>query len=146
MLDWESAARAEVAALKPHFVAKHGWNPRWADERGADAIDLLVSMAGRRFPGQAYLLRLRYQPDWREAGRREAFVDPLHPGVASTRHWPPEGNGINPNYVHANTPLPVICLRGVFGYHSVLHPDRPMEHGPGSLLLFLVELQQVMDR
>jgi hypothetical protein len=37
----------------------------------------------------------------------------------------------------------VICLRGVWGYHSVLHTDKSMEGA--TLLLFLVELQEVLD-
>ncbi len=90
------------------------------------------------------MLRLRYLADWQVAGRREAFVDPDDRAHADPRFWPPEGNGLNPNYQHNGVSTPVICLRGVWGYHSVLHTDQSMDGA--TLLRFLVELQRVMDR
>jgi hypothetical protein len=144
--DWSEEARAEADKLKPYYLKKHRWSPRLVGHGDDEVLDLLVSMTGRRLPGKRYLLRLRYQPDWRQAGRREAFVDPDHPDVAGPEFWPPEGGGINPKYRHPNGQvIPAICLRGVFGYHSVLHPDRAMDNGPGSLLTLLVELQRVLD-
>lgn len=142
MGDWREDARAEIAALKPRYVKKHGWQPETVETE--EAVDLFVRLVGRRFPEKEYLLRLRYLPDWREAGRRETFVDPDDREHADPKFWPREGNGLNPNYQHNGALMPVICLRGVWGYHSVLHADRPMDGT--SLLLFLVELQRVMDR
>ena len=42
-----------------------------------------------------------------------------------------------------STTLRLSCLRGAWGYHSVLHADRPM--GDSTLLAFLLELQKVLD-
>jgi hypothetical protein len=143
-VDWREAALAEATSLKPYYVDKYGWNPEVVDA-GAEVIDLFVHLRGRRFPGQDYLLRLRYQPDWQKAGRRESFVDPENRDVAGREFWPPEGNGLNPNYPWNGVVTPVMCLRGVWGFHSVLHTERPMEKEDPGLLHFLVELQKVMD-
>jgi hypothetical protein len=139
--DWRDEALAEIAALKPYYVEKHAWQPGLVDSEGE--VDLFVRLRGRRFPGKEYLLRLRYLPDWRQAGRREAFVDPDDREKAGPRFWPPEGNGLNPNHQHNGVLTPAICLRGVWGFHSVLHADQSMDGA--SLLRFLVELQKVMD-
>jgi hypothetical protein len=142
--DWREDARAEIEALKPHFVDKHGWQPEIAESE--EAVDLFVRLRGRRFPGQEYLLRLRYLPDWQQAGRHEAFVDPDDHEHADSEFWPPEGNGLNPNYRRQPTEpvIPCICLRGVWGFHSLLHTEQPMDE-TATLQRFLVELQRVMD-
>ena len=142
-MDWREAARAEATALKPYYVKKYGWNPVVV-ENNHKALDLFVDLRGRRFPGKAYVLRLRYQPDWQQAGRRESFVDPESRDRAASEFWPPEGSPLNPNYMHNGVLTPVICLRGVFGFHSVLHTERPMDSDDASLLRFLVELQKSM--
>ena len=144
MADWREEALAEIGALKPYYVAKYGWQPDVVKEE--DAVDLFVRFCGRRFPGKEFLLRLRYLPDWREAGRHEAFVDPEDRDHADPKFWPPEGNGLNPNYRREPTAplIPCICLRGVWGYHSLLHVDQPMDE-TATLQRFLVELQEVMD-
>lgn len=144
-MNWREAALAEAASLKPYYVAKYGWNPVVV-ESGAEVIDLFVHLRGGRFPQGEYVLRLRYQSDWQKAGRREAFVDPQDQNVAGREFWPPEGNGLNPNHEVNGVATPAMCLRGVWGFHSVLHPERPMEKEDPGLLSFLVELQWVMDR
>ncbi len=142
-MNWREAARAEATSLKPFYLKKYGWNPHLVDDAD-DVLDLFVHLNGRRFPDKSYILRLRYQSDWQEAGRRESFVDPKMV-EAGPEFWPPEGAPLNPNYMHNGVLTPVICLRGVFGFHSVLHTDRPMEIDDTSLLRFMVELQKVMD-
>jgi hypothetical protein len=139
---WREDARAEIDGLKPHFVSKHGWSPHVVEHEGADVLDLIVTLRSKRLGGRVLALRLRYQPDWQVAGRREAFVDPDDPSREGPAHWPPARDpnvrGVNPEH---NPPC--ICLRGVWGYHSVLHADRPM--GDTTLLGFLLELQKVLD-
>jgi hypothetical protein len=144
-VDWREAALAEATSLKPYFVAKHGWMPEIVDGGGAEVVDLFVHLHGRRFPDQEFALRLRYQPDWQQAGRREAFVDPLNRDRSGPEFWPPEGNGLNPNYAWNGVITPVICLRGVWGFHSVLHAERPMDKEDTALVQLLVELQKVLD-
>jgi hypothetical protein len=139
---WRENARTEIEALKPYYVRKHRWRPEVVESE--ETVDLFVRLRGRRFPGEEYLLRLRYLPDWQTAGRREAFVDPNDPDDTDARLWPPAGNGLNPDYQHNGARVPVICLRGVWGFHSVLHPEQPMDES-ATLQRFLVELQKVMD-
>jgi len=143
-VEWVDRALAEIDGLKRHWVKKYGWAPRRTVQRDdaakPTAVDLYVDLRGRRLGDKTYVLRLRYLPDWQVAGRREAFVDPSGPAEPDVASWPPSGSvrGINPN----NAP-PVICLRGVWGYHSVLHSN---ERPDGSTLLgFLLELQKVID-
>lgn len=138
-MGWREDAEAEIADLKPHFVAKHEWSPRVVQHEGKDVLDVLLSFRSARLEGQRFLLRLRYLPDWQIAGRREAFVDPEEPGSEGVKHWPRGFGAVKPDH---NPPC--ICLRGVWGYHSVLHTDRPM--GDSTLLNFLLELQKVLDR
>jgi hypothetical protein len=136
---WREDARAESEGLKPYFVQKYGWAPRSAEPDGQDALDLYVTLTSKRLDGQVFMVRLRYLPDWQVAGRRETFVNPQTADEEGTAHWPPQGvPSINPQH-----DPPVICLRGVWGYHSVLHADRPM--GDSTLLTFLLELQRVLD-
>ena len=136
-MDWRNVAKAEIDGLKPYFVEKHHWRPRIVESE--DTIDLFVTLASRRHPERVYGLRLRYQDDWRTAGRRETFVNPDHPVRDGIQHWPEGISGVNPN----NKP-PCICIRGMWGYHSVLHRDRPM--GDSTLLHLLLELQTMLDR
>jgi hypothetical protein len=135
---WEEAALADIATLKRHHAARHQWVPSVAHRDGN--VDLFVAISGRRTPGKRYVLRLRYGSGWMLAGRREDFVDPEDLTRSGRDFWPAESiRGINPN----QSPVPAICLRGVYGYHSVLHPNEPGEGT--SLMRFLVELQQVFD-
>lgn len=136
---WKEEAREEIEALKTYFVEKHGWAPRTVDRDDGDSLDLFVTFTSRRLDGRRFVLRLRYQPDWKVAGRRETFVNPDDPEREGIEHWPVGISGINPQH---NPPC--ICLRGAWGYHSVLHTDRPM--GDSSLLNLLVELQEVFDQ
>jgi hypothetical protein len=136
-VDWRHVARDEIDDLKPYFVERHGWRPQVVESE--DAIDLFVTIASRRHPGRVFALRLRYQNDWQTAGRRETFVSPDDTGRDGIEHWPTGISGVNPN----NRP-PCICIRGTWGYHSVLHRDRPM--GDSTLLRLLLELQTMLDR
>jgi hypothetical protein len=144
-LDWRGAALVDINGLKRHWVEKHRWRPETAV--ADEVVDVFVHLCGKRLEGREYVLRLRYQPDWQTAGRREAFVDPTNHGRDGLEFWPPENTirGINPN--HRPQPLgsvvPCICLRGAWGYHSVLHSN---ERPDGTTLLgFLLELQGVID-
>src|SRR4051794_890115 len=138
MQEWREAALSEVRGLKPHFVAKHGWNPMIvadANEGEDGPVDVLITLRGPRLADQVYALRLRYLEDWQVAGRREAFVDPTDPATEGVVHWPAANTvrGINPQH----NP-PAICLRGVYGYHSVLHTEQRPDGT--TLLCFLLEL------
>lgn len=141
-MGWREDARAEIDGLKPYWVSKHCWSPRVIEPEGEDVLDLIVTLGSKRLAGRILALRLRYQADWQIAGRREAFVDPDDPASEGLEHWPPAGDpnvrGINPMH-----DPPCICLRGAWGYHSVLHPDRPMDNR--SLLDLLLELQWVLN-
>jgi hypothetical protein len=138
-MEWREAALAEVRGLKPHFADKHGWNPV-VTETDDQTVDLVVTLTGGRLGARVYALRLRYLSDWQVAGRREAFVDLDDHSAEGPAHWPPDQavRGVNPRHAP-----PCICLRGVYGYHSILHANaRPT----GTTLLgFLLELQAVID-
>lgn len=138
-MGWRDDAQAEIAGLKPHFVEKHGWAPRVSEADGEEMLDLFVGLRSRRLNDRPFLLRLRYRPDWQVAGLREAFVNPEHPEEEGMEYWP---RGLVAIKVDHSPPC--ICLRGAWGYHSVLHTDRPM--GDSTLLTFLLELQTVLDR
>ena len=141
-MTWKEDARAEIEGLKPYFVTKYGWAPRTAEPSGQEMLDLFLTFTSKRLGGRVFGLRLRYLPDWQVAGRREAFVNPQQASEEGPEYWPPAAGttvrGINPRH----NP-PVICLRGTWGYHSVLHADRPM--GDSTLLTLLLELQRVFD-
>jgi hypothetical protein len=137
-VDWREVARGEIDGLKSYFVSKHGWSPRVIESEDEDVLDLIVTLRSKRLGGCTLALRLRYMPDWQVAGRREAFVDLNDPTLEGPEHWPRNVRAVNPEH---NPPC--ICLRGVWGYHSVLHTDRPM--GDSTLLGFLLELQGVLD-
>lgn len=138
MEDWREKALDEITGLKPYWVTKHDWQ---LEHTVSDvAIDLRIRMVSRRLGGRALLLRLRYLSDWQVAGRREAFVNPIEPTQEGVQFWPA------PDSVRAILPQnapPVICLKGVWGYHSVLHSaERP---DGTTLIRFLLELQGVLD-
>ncbi len=126
----------DIVSLKASWVMKHRWAPSVA--RATDATDLYIELRRKREPGRTYVLRLRYQSDWRVAGRREEFVDPSDWTNGGPQHWPQDVHGVNPSH----NPR-AICLKGVWGYHSVLHSGESAEGT--SLNRFLKELQQVMD-
>jgi hypothetical protein len=133
---WREEALEEIDALKPYWVAKHAWQPQHVASDGA--IDFYARLQSRRLDGRVFLLRLRYLADWRVAGRRETFVSPDDRTQEGGEFWPPHDTvrGILPQH----SP-PAICLKGVWGYHSVLHPS---ERPDGTTLLgFLLELQGV---
>lgn len=143
---WRKEALDEIANLKPYWVAKHDWQPEHVVSD--DAIDLYVHLVSRRLNGREFLLRLRYLSDWQTAGRRETFVNLEDRSEDGTKFWPPTASvrGVNPEHrpQPPNGPIiPCICLKGVWGYHSVLHAN---ERPDGTTLVgFLVELQGVLD-
>lgn len=139
---WREDARAEIEGLKPRYVSKYGWSPRVTEPEGEDLIDLIVTLRSKRLDGRLLALRLRYLPDWQVAGRREAFVAPQDPSRDGVEYWPPAREPGVRGVLPEHNP-PSICLRGVWGYHSVLHTDKPM--GDTTLLAFLLELQKVLD-
>jgi hypothetical protein len=141
---WREEAVNEITRLKSYWVDKHGWQLEHVD--ADEVVDLFVRVHSRRL-GRTFLLRLRYLPDWQTTGRRETFVNPDDRTQEGIEFWPPHGSvrGINPQYQpQPNGPvIPCICLKGVWGYHSVLHAgERP---DGTTLLRFLVELQGVFD-
>jgi hypothetical protein len=140
---WREDARSEIQGLKTYFVVKHGWSPELVEPEKEERLDLLVAFTSKRLGGRRLLLRLRYLPDWQDAGRREAFVDPDDPSREGLEHWPPAQNPNVPAVNPQHNP-PCICLRGTWGYHSVLHVDRPM--GDSTLINLLLELQVVLDK
>ena len=144
-MDWREDALADARAIKQHFATKFGWRPSVAAT--PEAIDVFVRLRGRRLGQREYALRLRYLSDWQIAGRREAFVDPTDHTRDGPGHWPPDGTirGVNSDYrpLPSGPICPCVCLRGVYGYHSVLHPN---ERPDGTTLTnFLLELQAVID-
>jgi hypothetical protein len=144
-MDWKAQAVADIAGIKPHWAGKYDWRPCHIEADGY--VDLFVHMRGRRLPDKHLALRLRYLPDWTAAGRREAFVDPEDFSRTGAEFWPPENavRGVNPTYRPngASDPIPCICLRGVWGYHSMLHANEPA--AGTKLMTFLLELQRLMD-
>lgn len=138
MGDWHAEALEEIGNLKPYWVDKYDWRPE--HEITEEAIDLFVRMRSRRLDGREFLVRLRYLADWQSAGRRETFLNPEDRSQDGTTFWPPSGavRAINPQ----NQP-PAICLKGVWGYHSVLHAGERMDGA--TLLDFLIALQRVFN-
>lgn len=134
-MDWVDAALAEIDGLSDRLVLRHAWAPSVG--RGADHLDLFVWI--RRRAGADHVLRVRYLADWRVAGRREDFVDPEDFTQAGPCWWPQGVHGVNA----AHGP-PCICLRGFWGFHSVLHPGGEPAARP--LGVMLRDLQTQMDR
>jgi hypothetical protein len=144
-MDWRQTALAEANAVKAAFAERHGWAP--VVDVGEEAVDLFVRLHGKHLGEKTYLLRLRYLPDWQLAGRRESFVDPDDRSREGREFWPPAAavRGVNPDYQpDPGAPvMPCVCLRGVYGYHSVLHTNERPDNT--TLLRFLLELQGVID-
>ncbi len=140
-MNWREAALADAASINPRFVKKYGWQPR-LDDSHDDYIDLFLHLRGKKLGDHEYLLRLRYLEDWQKAGRREDFANPDKSEEVGRPFWPPLNtvNGVNPDH----QPVPAICLKGVYGYHSVLHANDPMSEAPVGR--FLLELQKACNQ
>lgn len=138
-MGWREDALSEIENLKPYWVSKYAWSPDVINYNDEDVLDLLVTLHSQRVAGRRFVLRLRYQPDWQTAGRRESFVNPDDPSVEGVEYWPSGINAVKPTH---NPPC--ICLRGVWGYHSLLHKERLM--GDSTLLSLLLELQTLLDQ
>jgi hypothetical protein len=137
-VDWRQAALEEIDRLKLRWIDRYRWAPSVA--QSDETVDLFVSIGGRKTGSSRYVLRLRYQQDWQVAGRREDFVDPGDFSRGGRQFWPTESiRGVNPQH----NPVPAICLRGVYGFHSVLHTNERPEGT--TLQSFLLQLQQVFD-
>lgn len=142
--DWHDEALAEIRGIKPRWVEKYGWAPALeAAGDDADHIDLFVRFR-RREPGlpadaapKTYLLRLRYQADFKTAGRREHFVDPADRTKAGREYWPTGTGG----FQRDRNP-PTICLEGTYGFHSDLHRDRDGRRA--NLNRLLMEIQRCL--
>lgn len=142
-MEWRAAALDEIGGLGQHWIEKYGWQPTHSESD--DGINLFIRMRGRRTADREFLLRLRYEPDWQVAGRRESFVDPAHPDVVGRDSWPAGGavRGVNSDHQVNGVPTPAICVRGTWGYHSVLHVN---ERTDGTTLGgLLLELQKLFD-
>jgi hypothetical protein len=132
-VDWRQRACQEIQGIRPYWSEKYGWAPR--SEEHEARIDLYVHFVKK--PGTKYLLRLRYEPDFETAGRREAFLSP-DDGKREGREFWPEGSafktGENP---------PAICLEGTHGFHSRLHRDR--DGRVANLNKLLLEIQKCLN-
>lgn len=109
--DWHQAALDDIAGLSNVWVARYGWDPRVVDD--ADHIDVYLTF---EHPNGPYLLRLRYEPNFLEVGRREDFCNPDNPDEIGPEHWPPEGGAFKRG-------KQAICIPGTFGYHRKLHAN-----------------------
>lgn len=133
---WRGAALAEIRGIKTQWADRYGWCPHL--RRGKDHLDLLVTFTRRRpEPSQAFVLRLRYGSDFKIAGRREEFVDPKDPSKGGPEYWPKNMRGV------AMRDRPYLCLEGTWGFHCVLHPERPAQRA--SLNRLLMEIEKCLN-
>jgi len=132
-------ALEDAAPVSPRLARRHGWDPTVV--RNEDSVDLFVRLH-RRSEEKTYVLRLRYLADWQVAGRRETFVNPDDLGEEGVQFWPRGVRAVNPDHVQNGVHTPAICIPGVWGYDSVLHPNEPRE---ASVTRFLHDLQTVMN-
>lgn len=133
--DWREAALGEIRAIKPLWAQRYGWTPRTEADNGR--IDLFVHLTKKAPDARGrskFLLRLRYEPDYQTAGRREEFLDPEDPAQAGTAFWPSGIGAFKPE----NNP-PAICLEGTWGFHSNLHKDRDGRRANLNKLLMEIE-------
>jgi len=108
---WREAARADIETLSPIWVHRYGWAPRVVDDD--EHIDIYLNFRSRE---RLYRLRIRYEADFREVGRREEFCDPDDPNRCGAEYWPPEGGAYKRSHE-------AICIPGTFGYHRKLHAN-----------------------
>ena len=130
---WRDAVRAEVNGLSRAWIELYRWMPELVEDN--EHIDLFVTFhqSDRR-----YLLRLRYQDDYTEVGRRETFCNPDDPDDIGPEHWPPEGGAFK-------TAQQAICIPATYGFHHKLHlNDR--NHPPETARLgdLLIRMQRVL--
>lgn len=136
---WKAEALEEIECLKPRWVARFGWAPSVRNEE--EHIDLFVRVMRRRCSEDVFLLRLRYEPDYKTAGRREAFVNPDNLEEEGLEFWPDGVRGFKRH--EGKQKPPMICLEGTWGFHSNLHRDR--DGRTASLNRLLMEVQGCMD-
>lgn len=134
---WREDALAEIDSIKCRWADRYGWQPHSVEEEDTDYIDLYVRFSSKKQPGP-FLLCLRYQEDFRTAGRREAFVDPDDKTTEGPSSWP-AGSA----FKSGNSP-PAICLEGTWGFHSALHRDRDGRRA--NLNRLLMEIQRCLDQ
>jgi hypothetical protein len=142
MTGWREKALAEIEGIKATWGERYGWDPQWRDTEGT--IDLFVRFARANAEESAtdaserVVLRLRYEPDFETAGRRESFVNPRDWDEEGLQFWPRGISAIKPE----NAP-PAICLEGTWGFHSALHRDRDGRRA--SLNRLLMEIQRCLN-
>lgn len=102
----------DIAGMSSVWIDKYGWVPRVVESE--DHIDVYLNF--QQPDRRTYLLRLRYESDFQEVGRREAFCNPENPDEVGVEHWPPEGGAFKRS-------REAICIPGTFGYHRKLHAD-----------------------
>ena len=78
------------------------------------AVDLVVTLAGRRLRDRAYALRLRYQPRSPAAARHSSIPATARATACGT--WSPA----RPSAALPQNSPPCIRLPGVYSYHSAL--------------------------
>ena len=133
--NWREDALAEISSIKCRWADRYDWRPYVVE--GDDYIDLHIQFSSTKQLGP-FLLRLRYQPDFQIAGRRETFVD-SGDGVTEGQQFWPAGSA----FKAGNNP-PAICLEGTWGFHSSLHRDRDGKQA--SLNKLLMEIQRCLDQ
>jgi hypothetical protein len=139
--DWREEALAEIRSIKSAWACRYRWDPK-VEPRDAGPIDLYVHFC-RAAPeeGRAptlYVLRLRYESDFKTAGRREAFVNPENLEEEGTQYWPTGVRAIN-----TGTTPHFICPEGTYGFHSVHHRER--DGRAAYINKLLMEIQQCLD-
>jgi hypothetical protein len=136
--EWQKAALAEIASLKPRFIENHGWQLKVVE--GAGRVTLYVRLRHKNDPERVRMLRLAYGPGFPGERPREGFVNPNDLEQEGPEYWIHDGNGA---FRLDHNPA-VICLEGTWGFHHVLHRDRDPRHA--SLNKLLLEIQQCFDK
>lgn len=134
--EWKKQALAEIEGIKSFWSRKYGWAP--VTNEGDDHVDLFITFRRAKEPDRRFVLKLRYEKDFKTAGRREDFVDPEDLSQAGEERWPQGVRGFK-----SNRKRPAICLEGTYGFHSDLHQDR--DGRLASLNKLLLEIQQCFD-
>lgn len=135
--DWREEALAEIDSIRSIWKERFGWRPEI--RKHEDHIDLYVHFSREQTENDTYVLRLRYLPDFKTAGRAEAFVNPDDFKDEGTEFWPTGSNAFKPN-----RDSPAICLEGTRGFHTDLHRDRDARKA--SLNKLLLEIQRCLDQ
>ena len=126
--DWRTTARADIANLSDAWARRYGWAPRVVEDEGGRYIDVYVTF---NHPDRRYLLRLRYEEDYLQVGRRETFCNQDDSDLVGVEYWPPEAGAFKGG-------REAICIPGTYGFHHKLHSghsNRPQDTTLGQLLI-----------